>query len=300
MDIVINLDKPEGITSHGAVQDVKSFLDIEKAGHTGTLDPMASGVMLVCTNKATVLSDYFLSMDKEYIATFKLGVLTDTLDKCGRVLEKNGTAFVTTHNVLDALSPFYGDILQTPPMYSAIKVSGRPLYKIARQGGEVERKKRTVSIYENTLVSFSNPYVTIKVVCSKGTYIRSLVNDIGESLGTFATLWSLRRTAVGPYRVSEAATYRSLIEGGNHGLISAGDSLYWLDKILVNTDEAWRLTNGQQIDADKEVSSNGPIKIIGPDGEFLGIGFREKDKVKLKSYLQDRSRYLKNRFKKNS
>ena len=197
MDGLLIFDKEKGITSHDLVYKVRKKLGIKKVGHTGTLDPMATGVLVISIGKGTKTSDYILSSDKVYEAKIRLGILTDTYDITGNILEEEDVTF-TEEEIKDSLIKFTGKISQRPPIYSAIKVKGKKLYEYAREGKDVEIKKRDIEIYKNELLDFNGKdEFTILVQVSKGTYIRSLAYDIGKSLGTFASLNELRRIRTG-------------------------------------------------------------------------------------------------------
>lgn len=204
MDGLLLVDKPSGWTSHDAVAFVRRALGQKKAGHTGTLDPDATGLLLVLLGKATRLARYYEEDGKEYLGVMELGAGTDTQDASGKVVMECPVPELTERLVKDALEKFVGMQNQTPPMYSAVKVGGRPLYKSARVGLEVERKPRTVEISAIELTGIDGPRIGFRVSCSKGTYIRTLAADIGASLGSCAHLVSLRRTASGGCRVEDA------------------------------------------------------------------------------------------------
>ena len=191
---LIIIDKPSGFTSHDVVSKVRGILSYRKVGHTGTLDPEATGVLPICIGKGTKVSDMLMNSDKEYVAEVKLGVVTDTQDIFGEVIATSDASCVTLQNVEDAIRHFTGDIRQIPPMYSAIKINGQKMYDLARKGIEVERKPRNITVYSIELLNFEGDVFKIKVKCSKGTYIRTLCHDIGEYLGCGACMLSLRRT----------------------------------------------------------------------------------------------------------
>lgn len=204
MDGLLIFDKEKGITSHDLVYKVRKKLGIKKVGHTGTLDPMATGVLVISIGKGTKTSDYILSSDKVYEAKIKLGVLTDSYDITGKILEEEDVNF-TEEEIKDTLIKFTGKISQRPPIYSALKVKGKKLYEYAREGKDVEIKKRDVEIYKIELLDFNGKdEFTILTKVSKGTYIRSLANDLGRSLGTFGTLTELRRTRSGSFKIEDA------------------------------------------------------------------------------------------------
>lgn len=203
---VININKPKGMTSFGVVKKVRSLTGCKKVGHAGTLDPMATGVLLVCTGRATKQISQFVDMDKEYIGTIHLGAATDTDDAEGKVLFEKSVPDLKLETVHHVLNSFVGDIDQVPPMFSAIRQNGKRLYKIARQGKVVKRGPRNVTIHEIELLSSILPELQIRVRCSKGTYIRSLARDIGEKLGTAGYLSQLQRTRIGCYRIENGQT----------------------------------------------------------------------------------------------
>ena len=203
---VLNLNKPPRMTSRQVVDCVKRLLNVKKAGHGGTLDPDATGVLLVCLGKGTKLFDALQAGTKEYEGTLTLGIATDTLDANGQIVETADASQITPDQIRSACQQFVGDIEQMPPMFSAIKHKGKPLYKLARQGIEVERRARRVFIESIELLLFRLPQVRFRVVCSKGTYIRSLAADIGTALGCGAHLSELTRTRSGVFKIDDAHT----------------------------------------------------------------------------------------------
>ncbi len=202
-DGILIIDKPSGLTSHDVVNRVRRATKIRQAGHAGTLDPMATGVLVVCVGQATRISEYLLGHDKAYHATIRLGVETNTYDADGEVVATQEVN-ATRAEVEQALTHFVGEIQQVPPMYSAIKRDGQKLYDLARQGIEVERAARSVIIHAIELRDYQTPEVTIDVRCSAGTYIRSIAHDLGAVLGTGGHLIDLRRTAAGPFAIEQA------------------------------------------------------------------------------------------------
>ena len=214
------IDKPAGITSHDVVSRVRRILGTRKVGHTGTLDPFATGVLPVAVNEGTKAIPFLDEGSKVYEALLRLGVATDTLDMTGSVISEADSAGITIEQVNSSLSEFRGAISQIPPMYSAIKQGGQPLYKLARQGMEVDRKARDVEIYSLSLLSFEPPYLAIRVICSRGTYIRTLADDIGRSLGCGAALQELRRTASGPFLIENAVTLQKMEEMAGGGRVA--------------------------------------------------------------------------------
>ena len=215
------IDKPDGITSHDVVSRVRRILGTRKVGHTGTLDPFATGVLPVAVNEGTKAIPFLDEGVKCYEALMQLGVATDTLDMTGKVLRESEFDFVTQQLLLGVFERFTGQILQIPPMYSAIKQGGQPLYKLARMGQEVERAARPVDIHSIELLSFTPPFVSIRVTCSRGTYVRTLADDIGVMIGCGAALKELRRTASGPFLINAAHTLESLQSAVDEGRVSS-------------------------------------------------------------------------------
>ena len=232
----IVIDKPAGITSHDVVSRVRRIVGTRKVGHTGTLDPFATGVLPVAINDGTKAIPFLDEGEKCYEALMQLGVVTDTLDMTGTVMREFDHHQISRQQFLDSFQSFVGSILQIPPMYSAIKQGGQPLYKMARQGIEVERAPRPVDIHEIELLSFDLPFVSIRVCCSRGTYVRTLADDIGSALGCGAALKELRRIASGPFLISAAcslALLESAVQSGQLAdhLISPRASLSHLHEI---------------------------------------------------------------------
>ena len=201
---ILLLDKAVGLTSNAALQEVKRLFRAQKAGHTGSLDPLASGMLPLCLGEATKISGFLLDADKRYWAEFQLGVTTNTGDAHGTVLTTRPVGTLTPEVVQTALAQFTGSIAQIPPMHSAIKIQGRPLYSLAHQGLTIERAPRTVTIHEFTLLGLKGDRITVQIHCSKGTYIRTLAEDVGEVLGVGAHVSALRRLAVGPFSDPQA------------------------------------------------------------------------------------------------
>ena len=282
VDGILLLDKPLGVSSNHALQSVKRLYEAAKAGHTGSLDPLATGVLPLCFGEATKFSQYLLDADKAYESTFVLGTVTDTGDAEGRVLEYKDASGVTESDVITALQAFEGDIEQIPSMFSAIKQGGQPLYKLARKGLEVERKPRSVVIKTLQLRAFrggERPEVDIYLECSKGTYVRSLAEDFGRVIGCGAFVSALRRTRAGPFGIEDSVTLNGL-----EALKGAGESGV-LDTLLLPTDAAlgalplvrlsessgFYMRQGQPV-----MVSNGPrdgiVRVALDSGEFLGVG----------------------------
>lgn len=221
MNGFVIIDKPPGITSHDVVSRVRRICGTRRVGHTGTLDPFATGVLPVAVNDGTKTIPFLDEGLKEYAALLRLGVKTDTLDMTGQVLHEADAMAVSQDRLTAVVQSFVGDISQVPPMYSAIKRDGQPLYKLARKGQEVEREPRRVRIDTLEILSVSLPLVTLRVICSRGTYVRSLADDIGADLGCGAALQELRRTASGPFDIASSVTLEVLEEAVREGRADA-------------------------------------------------------------------------------
>ncbi len=244
---VLNINKPLGISSFEVVRKVKKLAREKKVGHGGTLDPEASGVLPVCIGRATKAIDFIMEGEKEYIAKVKLGVVTDTYDREGKVLRESNVSF-TEEEIANAIFKFEGIINQVPPMYSALKQNGKKLYELAREGKEVYREPRRVTIYSIEILSISSPIIEIKVRCSKGTYIRSLCYDIGEELGCGAMMWDLKRTATGPFSIENSVDLKELTEENiNNYIISLDEVFSKFPKLVVNEKFERLILNGVTI-----------------------------------------------------
>ncbi len=277
---IILLDKPKGITSFGAVARVRRICGEKKCGHTGTLDPMATGVLTVMLGGATRFCELLPSHDKAYTATFKLGTVTDTLDITGKILETR-TVTATADEVREKLSSFVGDISQLPPMYSAVSVNGQRLYDLARQGIEVERKARQVTVFSIEMLSENEAEgeYTVSVECSSGTYIRTLISDLGEELGCGAVLTDLRRTKANGFDISQAVTVEMLSDAAEKGeiekyLIPVDKALEDYPVIKVSAAQAKRFRNGGELDLQrlKYPRMIGYFRIYDPEDNFIGLG----------------------------
>ena len=210
VDGILILDKPAGVTSNGALQMAKRLFDANKAGHTGSLDPLATGLLPLCFGEATKFSQFLLDANKQYRARIKLGVTTDSADADGKVLHEAPVPVLNAALLEAAVAQFRGEIEQTPPMYSALKVNGQPLYKLARQGIEIERQARPVTIFKLEVEDFSADEVVLNITCSKGTYVRTLAEDLVKVLGCGAHVVGLRRLASGPFSLAQALTLEEL------------------------------------------------------------------------------------------
>lgn len=277
---IIILDKPKDITSFGAVARVRRLCSEKKCGHTGTLDPMATGVMTVMLGNTTRFIELLPSHDKAYIASFRLGTVTDTLDITGNVLETRKVES-TAEQVREALRSFEGEISQLPPMYSAVSVNGQRLYDLARKGIEVERKPRQVTVYSIDMISENeeNGEYSIAVECSSGTYIRTIISDLGEMLGCGAVLTDLRRTKANGFSIENAVTLEELenaVNNGNIGsvLIPVDRALEGYPVIKVSAAQAKRFSNGGELDLQrlKYPRMIGLFRIYDPENNFIGLG----------------------------
>lgn len=288
MDKVILIDKPAGLSSHETVALVKRRLRVRKAGHTGTLDPIATGLLIVCTGEATKTAGYLTDLPKKYLTVIKLGERTATFDAEGAITS-TGPVPGDDDAILGALPRFRGDIRQVPPMYSALKVSGKPLYKLARQGIEIDREQREVHVSELELLEYAPPYARLLVACSKGTYIRTLVDDIGIAAGTFAHVTGLRRTMIGPFSVEDSLNPENLdikteADKNIKGTLDINQALaYFMEEIRLDAVNLHRALNGAPFRTELPVS--GLLKIKDPDGRLLGIGKAAKGIVKVERLL---------------
>lgn len=278
MDGVIVIRKEKGFTSHDVVAKLRGILHMKKIGHTGTLDPDAEGVLPVALGKATRLVDMITDKEKTYEAVMRLGVVTDTQDMSGTVLSQTTELSVTEEELCTVVSSFVGDYMQVPPMYSALKVNGKKLYELAREGKTVERKSRPVHFYEIEILDISFPLVRFRVTCSKGTYIRTLCHDIGEKLGCGAAMESLLRTKVGRFTLDDAITLAQTEEAVKKGTIES--KILGIEEILAEyprvccTKEGDRLlANGNPlvqalVDAQEK---KGWIRMCSSEGSFAGV-----------------------------
>lgn len=257
---IINIYKEQGYTSFDVVAKLRGILKMRKIGHTGTLDPDATGVLPVVLGSATKLVDMLTDKKKEYIATLRLGITTDTLDITGTVLSEN-TPDVSEGEVRDAILSFIGPQLQTPPMYSAIKVNGRKLYELAREGIEIERQKRSIEIFDIEILDMSLPDIRLRVECSKGTYIRSLCADIGDRLSCGAVMTSLMRTKSGDFAIDRAYTLREVEEAAAGGRV---------EEMITPVDYCFMDYAGVTVagDIDKAVRNGNMIRKVDIAGEM--------------------------------
>lgn len=276
VDGILLLDKPAGLTSNAALQQVKRAYGAGKAGHTGSLDPIATGLLPVCFGEATKLSGFFLSADKRYRAGFRLGVATETGDSEGAVTRRSEVE-ASDEDIERAMERFRGDFEQVPSMYSAIKKDGRPLYELARQGIEVERQARPVTVYALDWRRLEDDRLSVDLHCSSGFYVRSLAHDVGEALGCGAHVDALTRTAVGDFRLEDAVTLDRVEElqqdrAGLDALLIPGDrGLQHLPGVTLTTDAAYYLVRGQAVRA-AELPRSGLVRLYAEEAGFLGVG----------------------------
>ncbi len=290
MNIIINLNKPKGITSQQAVTKVKKLLGVRKAGHTGTLDPMATGVLLICLNEATKISRFLLDKDKTYRARLKLGERTDTLDADGKVIETRVVPPFTAEYIVSVTNQFIGKIMQKPPMYSAIKLNGQPLYRLARQGIEVERAERPVQIYDIKLLQTDIPYIDIAVSCSKGTYIRTLCDEIGLVLGTGAHISALERTSIGTFTIDSSVTLEALELGVSDDSLyvsSIDHALSDLPEVILGEADFNKARNGMPLSREiiGVIPDNVCVRLKDPFNSLFGIGITKNEKITIERNL---------------
>jgi tRNA pseudouridine55 synthase len=291
MNIIINLNKARGITSHKAVSRVKRLLGAKKAGHTGTLDPLATGVLLVCLNEATKISRFLLDMDKTYRATVRLGVTTDTGDSEGRVVEERDVSGLMEEELFRTVKSFSGVIKQRPPMYSAVKVGGERLYALARKGIEVERPERVVTIYDITILKVDLPFLELSVCCSKGTYIRTLCEDIGRALGAGAHLAALERTGAGPFDIEQSITFEELENGflSSSGRYSCSidAALTAMSEVVLDAADCGKALTGMQTSLREidDFTEGSFVKLKGPSGNLFAIGRIQSHRVRVERLL---------------
>ena len=282
VDGILVLDKPLGVSSNRALQMAKRLYFAAKAGHTGSLDPLATGVLPLCFGEATKFSQFLLDADKAYQSTFVLGVATTTGDAEGEVVETSDASDITEADVFQALLAFRGEIEQVPSMFSAIKQDGQPLYKLARQGIEVERKARKVVIKQLELRAFrggDKPEVDIYLECSKGTYVRSIAEDLGQALGCGAYVSALRRTRAGPFSIEDSVSMTTL------EALKSNEQMAQMDALLLPADTAlgglplvrlsesggYYIRQGQPVQV-PNAPSDGMVRVALETGEFLGVG----------------------------
>ena len=292
MNGVINICKNTGETSFDVVARVRKIAKTKKVGHTGTLDPEASGVLPICIGKATKIIDYIMENKKVYRVSMKLGVVTDTYDLEGKIIREADVSNITKEKVLEVIDTFRGDIMQVPPMFSALKKDGVRLYELARQGIEIEREARAVTIHSLENIKIEFPVITMDVCCSKGTYIRSLCYDIGEKLSVGAVMTSLVRIQNGPFMIEEAVNIDDLTEESlKENIISIDDALESFEGFIVR-DEKFRklLVNGvsvmdNRLYNSKIIEENKLYRVYDNENTLLGLGKRTSKGFKIEKLL---------------
>jgi len=280
---IVVLDKSAGITSNRALQQVKRLFDANKAGHTGSLDPLATGVLPLCLGEATKVSQFLLDSDKRYRARIKLGVRTDSGDSEGIVIESCTDFAVTKKALQEALNSFRGEIQQLPPMHSALKVDGVPLYKLARKGQTIERQPRAVTIYHLELLEFTGDEVELDIACSKGTYVRTIADDLGEALGCGAHIIALHRTEAGSFTEEDCVSIDFLMQEKElHGmdhidqyLVPMDEAIGDLPEVVLPSITASCVKNGQAVLV-RHLPEEGLVRLYEEE-EFIGIGCIDDD-----------------------
>jgi len=279
---IVLLDKPAGITSNDALQKIKRMYRAARAGHTGSLDKPATGILPICLGEATKFSSYLLNADKSYVSVAKLGVVTSTADAEGEIVETRSVPILKKGELEQVIAQFVGDIEQVPPMYSALKVDGQRLYKLAYQGVEIERQPRSVTIHQIDLLHFNQESFEIQVHCSKGTYIRTLVEDIGNVIGCGAHVSTLRRLSTGPFDEDQMVTMEiieNLAKQGNDVLdellVPVDSALEHLAAIALSEEATYSLCQGQAVlvsHAPGEKPGEGLVRIYDHNHAFIGVG----------------------------
>lgn len=277
---IVLLDKPTGRSSNHALQDVKRLFSAKKAGHTGSLDPFATGMLPLCFGEATKTAGFMLDSDKAYVARARLGTATSTGDIEGDVIQEEQVPALDNADIKAVMDGFKGEIEQVPPMYSALKHEGQPLYKLAREGKEVERKARTVTIHNIELVSWEPPLLTFRVECSKGTYIRTLAEDLAGALGSCAHLEALRRLTVAPFDTADMVTMEQLSaakdkDGLSELLLPLDAGLNEWPKLEITPGQAMRFSNGNPVIVDSKESQL--VRVYDDEGKILGIAETHPD-----------------------
>ena len=280
---IVLLDKPTGMTSNAALQKVKRLFQANKAGHTGSLDPMATGMLPICFGEATKVSAFLLGADKAYTVTACLGQRTNTGDADGQVIATASADAIRPEAVLSLLPRYIGEGLQVPPMYSAIKHQGQPLYKLARQGVEIKRQPRAICIHDIQLLSYEKTYISLYVHCSKGTYIRTLIDDIGQALGCGAHVTALRRLYVAPYSHQPMLTLEQVQMAAQTGFLALDSLLQPIDSALtawpavyLSAAMAYDLKRGQAVQV-AELPPQGLLRLYCGATHFLGMGHVQED-----------------------
>ena len=280
MNGIVNIYKPPGITSHGAVNKVRKILGLKKVGHTGTLDPDAEGVLPICIGKGTKLAGILTDADKAYRAVIRLGITTDTQDLSGEVLSRCEPV-VSEEFFRKIVSGFIGEIMQTPPMYSALKVNGKKLCDLARQGIEIERTAREITIFSIEVSNFNGVTATLDVSCSKGTYIRTLCHDIGQKLGCGAAMQSLIRTKSGKFDIKDSVSFEEFEISPQKYIVSPDKMFDNFPEYIATNDETVKIKNGIRINT--KLTNGQTYRVYSDKGEFLALSFSDNNKLIMKT-----------------
>lgn len=281
---VLIVDKPIGMSSGYACRKVQRHFGLKKAGHLGTLDPLATGVLPLCINDGTRIAQFLMHVDKEYVATMRLGSTTDTQDSLGQELSRTDLLPGTEEEIRRVCARFQGEQLQMPPMYSALKRNGSPLYKLARRGETVERQQRSITVFKLDVVAIVLPDITLRVCCSGGTYIRTLCHDIGEVLGCGAHMSALRRTRCGHFKISDALPVEQALEIENgmvpqRFFVAMRETLQDMPEIRLSIELEHKVRNGVSLNGSElpalcleKLLPGALVKLIAQDGRLLSIG----------------------------
>ncbi len=279
MEGVVNINKPSGMTSHDVVQHVRRIFGEKRIGHTGTLDPLATGVLVLCIGQATRIAQYLEAGEKEYEAVMRLGITTDTLDAEGRILETRSSPVPERDVIVSLMQRFMGTIMQRPPAFSAVKIAGIPSYKLAREGKAKPNKPKPVAIHALELAAYDYPFMSIRVRCSKGVYIRSLCADMGDALGTGAHVAKLQRTRSGQFSIKNAIAPGELADMAADGTVEQAittidDALSHVPPIPLAEAEAARVAHGDKVSCPFEPvagEKNGLVRLHDPLGRLLAL-----------------------------
>jgi len=284
------VDKPKGITSFDVVKIARKKVGVRKIGHAGNLDPHATGLLILGIGRATRFIPFIMDLDKEYIATIELGTFTDTLDVTGEVIDRKPVPEFTKEELQNVLRNFLGEIEQVPPSYSAIRIKGQRLYELAREGVYVTPKAKRVTIYNLEILDIRENEIELRVVCSKGTYIRALARDIGEKLGTYGIVKELRRTKIGPFTIEEAIKPDDITP---ESVIPIDEGLRHLPSVVISDKATWHFRNGNVVGINGIIKRIGNprtfqhVKVYSPAGKFMGVGLLKWDGIYPKRVLPD-------------
>lgn len=284
------VDKPKGITSFDVVKIARKKVGVRKIGHAGNLDPHATGLLILGIGRATRFIPFIMDLDKEYVATIQLGILTDTLDVTGEEIDRKPVPEFTEQELKNVLRNFLGEIEQVPPSYSAIRIKGQRLYDLAREGVYITPKAKRVTIYNLEILDIRDSEIDLRVVCSKGTYIRALARDIGEKLGTYGIVKELRRTKIGPFKIEEAIKPEEITRDS---VIPIDEGLRHLPSVVINDKAMWHFKNGNVVGINGILKRIGNpktfqhVKVYSPSGKFMGVGLMKWDGIYPKRVIPD-------------